>query len=73
MIARVSEWNRATYCNNKPIWENKRKDNDRTEYKKSNLKSKIFKSKSKDRDSNFLVIFSSSEAFMKVNIQYFHK
>ena len=38
-----------------------RKDRNRKEYKESNMKEQNFE-KSKDKDSNFLVIFSSSKA-----------
>ena len=46
----------------------RRKDSDRKNIKKATLKSKILKNKSKDRDSNFLVMFSSSKALGAIEI-----
>ena len=57
------DWNRATDSNNKP---SRRKQGEniaiRKNIRKATLNSKILKNKSKDRDSNFLVVFSSSKA-----------
>ena len=52
------DWNRVIYCNNKPTRRQYGEtDSNRKWYKESSLEfhSKIFKSKSKDRDSNFLL------------------
>ena len=57
------DWNRAIECNNKPT---RRKQGEKIAIQKNIRKaawnSKILKNKSKERDSDFLVEFSSSKA-----------
>ena len=61
------DWNRATDCNNKPT---RRKEREQIAIEKNIRKvtwnTKILKNKSKDRDSNFLVVFSSSKAWRAI-------
>ena len=56
----LTETETQTAITNQP--DERRKDSNRIEYKESNLEYQILKNKSKDRDSNFLVVFSSSKA-----------
>ena len=61
------DWNRATDCNNKPTrWKWGEKIAKEKYVRKATWNRKILKNKSKDRDSNFLVVFSSRKAWRAI-------
>ena len=57
------DWNRAADCNNKPTRRKRGEKIAREKnIRKATWNSEILKNKPKDRESNFLVVFSSSKA-----------